>query len=218
MRVLALLGLGMDARSVKELSSLVNIEVHHQIPQEPQENLKAYAHRWGHHLQLQAGDVVIGMSFAGPIALEMVHHFKLAGAVLLSTFVTPEELPKIHRHALRLGLHHWIPYRLGWWLGKRWARRKAILGPKNAKAIAAIERKTDPSFYRWVIDALGKWEGIEQASPQLRIHGFEDRVIPLDKSTSGVEFLVGNHFLLVDPSARRAMQTKIDAFLSNLAS
>ncbi|QTN39539.1 hypothetical protein HZ996_10450 [Cryomorphaceae bacterium] len=218
MRVVALLGLGMDARAVKQLSSLVNIEVHHQIPQEPQESLRAYALRWGHHLQLQAGDVVIGMSFAGPMALEMTDHFKLAGCVLLSTFVTPEELPKIHRRALRLGLHHWIPYRLGWWLGKRWARRKAILDPKNARAIAAIERKTDPSFYRWVIDALGKWEGTESSYPQLRIHGLGDRVLPLDTSTTGVEFLEGNHFLLADSSARRAMQLKIDAFLGNLAS
>lgn len=218
MRVIALLGLGMDPRAVRNLSSMVAVEVHHHIAQEKDESLHDYALRWGHHLQLKSSDVVLGMSFAGPIALEMAHHFALKGCILISTFTRPKELPASHRRALRLGLHRWIPYRLGWWAGKRWARRNQILGKGNAEAIRAIERRTDPQFYRWVIDALGKWPGTMPYDPCLRIHGEQDRVLPLKQGTPNVEVVKGNHFLLTTAEGRTAISEKVDAFIRKLAS
>ncbi len=218
MQVIALLGLGMDPRAAKRLSELVPVKVHYQIPHEPGESLHDYALRWGHHLQLHREDIVIGMSFAGPIALELAHHFRLRGCILISTFTRPDELPVVHRQALRWGLHRWIPYRLGWWIGRRWAMRNGIIAPDNARAINAIERKTDPSFYRWIIDALGKWPGVDPYNPSLRIHGTGDHIFPLPSSVPDIFFVEGNHFLLSRAQGRIAIREKVDAFIRKLAS
>ena len=218
MRVVALIGLGMDPRAVRRISSLVPVEVHHQIPHLRGESISEYAHRWAHHLQLGHDDLIMGMSFAGPIAMEMAKLYNLRGCILISTFTTPQELPAIHRRALNWGLHRWIPYRLGWWLGKRWARRNAILGKGNNVAIEAIERRTNPEFYRWIIDALGKWPGTEACGVSLRIHGTEDKILPINSETPGVEFIVGNHFLLTTAAGRLAISEKVDSFIRILAS
>ena len=218
MRVVALLGLGMDPRAVRNLSALAPIEVHHHIEHQKDESLHDYAIRWGRHLQLKSTDIVLGMSFAGPMALEMAHHFQLKGCILVSTFTGSKELPISHRRALRLGLHRWIPYRFGWWVGKRWARRNQILGQDNAEAIRAIERRTDPQFYRWVIDALGKWHGTVPYHPCLRIHGDHDRILPLKQGAPNVEIVKGNHFLLTTAEGRSAISQKVDTFIRRLAS
>lgn len=218
MRIVALVGLGMNPRAVSNISDQFEIEVAPTLDHEKHETLKSYARRWADELELCADDVVIGFSFAGPVALEMAQYKNLKGCILISTFADPNELPDFQRRALNLGLHRWIPYSFGWKLGAWWAKRKGIIHGKNKKAVAAIQRETRPQFYRWVLEGLKNWEGTQPSCATLRLHGTDDHIISIASNTSDTFFIEGNHFLLSNRAALMAVQKRVDPFLSRLAS
>ena len=217
MRIVALVGLGMSPRLVARISEGHSIEVAPSLIHTKKESLKEYARRWADQLDLASEDIIVGFSFAGPIALEMANYKDLSGCVLVSTFRSPGEMPALHRKALQLGVHNWIPYSFGWKIGLWWAKRKGIMDARNRKSIQAIQRETPPDFYRWVLESLKNWKGAQPSCPVLRLHGTHDRIIPVSKDTSGVEFIPGNHFLLSSREALLLIQKKVDTFISNVA-
>lgn len=218
MRIVALVGLGMNPRAVSNISDRFQIEVAPTLDHHKHETLKSYARRWADELRLNSDDVVIGFSFAGPVALEMAQYKRIKGCILISTFADPKELPEFQRRALNLGLHKWIPYSLGWKLGEWWAKKKGVIHGENKKAVAAIQRATRPQFYRWVLEGLKNWEGTQPSCSVLRLHGTDDHIIPIASNTTDTFFIEGNHFLLSSREALKAIQERVDLFLSRLAS
>ncbi len=217
MRIVALVGLGMSPKQVARISKKYPVEIAPSLVHEHHETLTNYAHRWADQLQLTSEDILIGFSFAGPIALEIASYKGSKGCILVSTFGSPSEMPSVHRKALQLGLHKWIPYSIGWKFGTWWAKRKGILTVQNKRSIHAIQRETPPEFYRWVLEELKNWEGAQPSCAVLRLHGTHDRIIPVSEGTPGVDFIPGNHFLLSSREALLLIQDKVDTFISNVA-
>src|SRR5438067_2088458 len=109
MQVFFLSGLGADKR-VFELLDLSFCEpvFLDWIPPQQNETLEHYALRIKEAF-IPGNAIVIGLSFGGMLATEIVKHDPSVKAILLSSAKTIYELPAYYRSGKFIRLHYWVP-------------------------------------------------------------------------------------------------------------
>jgi pimeloyl-ACP methyl ester carboxylesterase len=111
--------------------------------------------------------VVIGTSLGGMVACEIAKLRRLRRLFLIGSAVHPSEINTLLT-TLR-PLAKYAPVDL-----------LQILATSAPGELARMFTRTDPEFIRATLQAIFTWGGIDPAqSPPLRIHGKQDRVIPL---------------------------------------
>ena len=193
-------GLGADARVFQFLRLRGEVRVLHWLsPQTAGETLPRYAARLASAIPLGQACWLVGVSFGGVLALEIAQLRPLARVVLISGFVGPSELPWLGRLARATGLYHLlfpqllplIPRVAQWFFG--------VKNGRDYQLFRQILRDTDPNFARWAIARLLEWPG-RPTTPVIRIHGTEDRLLPI-KAARGQYQLAGGHLIIISRAA-----------------
>ena len=207
-------GLGADERVFQFLRLRGETHVVKWLsPQNPAEPLVHYATRLAMAVPKDQACWLVGVSFGGVLALEVAQLRPLARVVLISSFVAPNELPWPGQLARATGVHHLLPSQLlplmprvaQWFFG--------VSNGRDYQLLRQILKDTDPSFTRWAIMQLVCWPG-RPATPVIRIHGTDDRLLPKGASRSKYQ-LPGGHLIIINRAAeisRILNQLAADAF------
>lgn len=144
------------------------------------ETLTQYASRIADRLNIQATDVVGGVSFGGMLAAEIARQRPVAGLILLGSCLRPARLPWSYRWLEMLG--RFIPdFVLGlrsWRPLVRW--RFAPLSPDAETCLIEMAATYPTAQIRAFARMVIGWPGIDNvACPVLSVHGDYDRIIPV---------------------------------------
>lgn len=209
-KVYLISGLGGDERvfSFLDLSFADPVFVPWIRP-EKRESLEGYALRLARTIPDPA-PVIIGVSFGGMLATEIVKANPAARAILISSNKTAKEFPSYWRVGKYIPLYRWLPgamagrlaYGVKWIMGRN--------GPAQKKLLLEIIREMDIRFVRWAIYAILHWKNQTIPANLVHIHGTNDRLLP--HRLVKADFLIkgGNHVMVMDSA------TEISALLRQL--
>jgi pimeloyl-ACP methyl ester carboxylesterase len=143
------------------------------------ETLVHYARRWAQQLKLKKGCVLVGISFGGMVALEMVPIVKPRAVLLIGSCQSPYSVPLLLRVMGSLPgwpmlgkiLARFFPYGRGWFLG--------VEKKEELDLLMKMFIESPDSFLQWTVKAIRGWEGFKGKGVKIRhIHGSQDRLIP----------------------------------------
>lgn len=192
-------GLGADSRAFKSLTFRDAAKVHFLDWIEPNrdETMLSYAKRLAQKIDTKVPYAIVGLSFGGMLASEMLTFLQPEKVVLLSSINNYNELPFYYRWPARLNIHKLLPSKPG-------QRANFLLnwlfGLKSEKDIALLNdvlKNTNPHFSRWAINALLNWNRHEADEHVVRIHGDSDRVLPVTTFVPHYTVKKGGHLIVM---------------------
>lgn len=196
MRLYGISGLGADKRVFSKLKldcELIPLEWITPKKKEPIEN---YAMRLAEIMKTDKPYGLLGVSFGGLITMEISKRLNPAWTILISSAETKGELRSIYRVVGKSGLLNLLPKELFTPPGflANW-----LFGAQNKKLLSEILSDTDLDFAKWAIQELTNWKNTERIKNKLlKIHGTNDKLIPLSLSEKTILVRQGTHFMIVD--------------------
>ena len=179
MKAYFLSGLGADRRAFENIRLPQGYEPVHidWIPPQQKESLPHYASRLAELISAEQEFILVGLSFGGMVATEIASIKKPGKTIIISSIACSNELPWYFRRAGKIGLHKMFP--IGLLKSATMIRRFFGAGTKREKEIVyEYARSVDPSFVRWSLDAILKWERKERIPGIIHIHGTHDHLLP----------------------------------------
>jgi len=174
-------GLGADRRVFSRLTLPAGYrQVHLEwIRPEKGESLHAYSLRMAALIDATEPFGLIGLSMGGMVATEIAQALPARHTVLLSSATSASQLPSYERLLGRMHLERLLPGRLlrqpnpviYWLLGAE--------DPESRKLVHDMQLDTDPEHFRWSLGAIPEWKNEQLPQGLIRIHGTEDRIIPI---------------------------------------
>jgi hypothetical protein len=174
-------GLGADERAFKKLSFTKEIQpvFIRWIEPATDESLQQYCTRLAEQINQDEPFVLLGMSFGGIAALELSKILKPQQVVLLSSIVSYREMPFTLRLARMFKLNKLVPKKFltqihpltYWFFG--------AVENEERELLREIIEHSNPVFVQWAINILLHWKGDFSSKNIIRIHGTNDRLLPL---------------------------------------
>jgi pimeloyl-ACP methyl ester carboxylesterase len=181
MTVYFLSGLGVDSRIFKHLTFSPNINTVFidwltPLKKEP---LQEYARRIAQKIDTSQSFMLVGLSFGGILATEVIEFVQPQKPILISSVSRRRELPFYYKLAGFLKLNYllpakavnranWITY---WLFGITEKRDKSLLNE--------ILTNTNTSFVKWAVNEILNWKRTQAPANLIRIHGDKDKVLPI---------------------------------------
>lgn len=200
MTIYFLSGLGADERVFQQLSipsDYQKIYLQWLVP-ENRESIAQYAKRMAEKVNTKEPFVLIGLSFGGILAVEMMEHVQPIKTILISSAACKYELPFYYRWAGKLKLDKLLPERkmsqsnlfLYWFFGVQNKSEKVLLKD--------ILNATDAKFTKWAIHAIINWNRTQAPEHIIRIHGNRDKVLPMQKAINSYKISGGGHLMVLN--------------------
>ena len=197
-KVYFLSGLGADRRAFSLLDlSFCEPSFIDWLPPVPHESLPDYAGRLLSQIS-EPDAVIVGLSFGGMLASEMVHQRPGLQAVVISSNKSAAEFPFYLRVGKYLPLYRWAPNRLYKYGG---GLNRLLFGARSAEArriFKAIQADSDPRFVKWAISAILHWNRKEAPDSVVHIHGGRDYLLPARFVQADHLIPHGTHILPLD--------------------
>ncbi|MBS1512499.1 MAG: alpha/beta hydrolase [Bacteroidetes bacterium] len=193
-------GLGADARAFQYLIFPEGIKVVHLqwIPPAPSDTMKTYAAKMMALIDTSTPYALLGLSFGGMLATEMLDHIRPQKTILLSSIACKKELPLLYRFSGMLKLNKLLPKKnirksnvFTNWLFSIDAKNDGIL-------LQEILMASNPSFTHWAINAIVNWQREEAPAHIIRIHGTKDHVLPIKNFKPVYTIEKGGHFMVAN--------------------
>jgi pimeloyl-ACP methyl ester carboxylesterase len=180
MNVYFIPGLGADKRVFKHIRLPDGYEYHYLDWLQPNKNesLQEYAYRLANNIDTSNPFIIIGLSFGGMLAAEIVKRYQNGRMILISSVACSGHLPLYYRVAGTIRLHKLIPISLL----KSAALMKRLFTAETTEQKAYLRkmiREVDEQFIRWGLDAIVKWKGGDASGSILHIHGSSDGILPV---------------------------------------
>jgi hypothetical protein len=200
MNVYFVSGLGADSRVFKQLtlpSSITPIYIEWLVPN-ANETISNYAQRLSKIIDTTQPFVLVGLSFGGMVVTEMLAFVTPIKTILISSVTCKQELPFYYRWAGALKLHKLIPTAVQnkansisyWIFGITSTNDKLLL--KNILAVS------NPIFTVWAINEIVNWKRATPLLSAIRIHGNNDKILPIINCTPQYVINGGGHFMIVN--------------------
>ena len=198
-RIVLLPGLAADERMfAAHRAGLPGLEVPGWIEPHGRETLGDYARRMAGTIAPGPPFILGGASFGGMVAWEMARACRPRALVLIGSAIDPREIARplrlIARGAARMPLGA-IRLLQPWGAWLAWPAGAATY--RDRRVIERVVRDARPSFARWCVDAIARWQPSPPPDlPWRRIHGSADPVITGGPHGERVEIVPGGaHFL-----------------------
>lgn len=200
MTIYFLSGLGADSRAFKYLVfpsgvTTVFIDWLEPLPNEP---MADYAKRIAEKIDQSKPFVLVGLSFGGMLATEVMAYAKPQKTILISSAARRQELPFYYKLSGMLRLNKLLPERsihksniFTNWLFSISANRDKFL-------LEEILTASNPSFSKWAINEIVNWKRTVAPENIIRIHGNKDRVLPIINFKPHYLIDAGGHFMIAN--------------------
>jgi pimeloyl-ACP methyl ester carboxylesterase len=204
-------GLGADERIFQRLTLPGTVHCLRWLePLRPDEPLADYAARLAAPIPIDQPCWLVGVSFGGPVALEIACQRPLARVVLVSSLERPEQRSGLVELGRLTRADVWVPVRLLRripWAG-RWFF--GVKGKRAGQVFAEILSLLSPRYTHWALGQLFRWKG-STVKPVAHLIGDCDRVFPAACRTASHVIRGGSHFMIVTHA------TAISRILTELA-
>jgi hypothetical protein len=161
----------------------------------PNESLYSYSKRLFEIINPEDGYNLIGVSFGGMVAAEFSKLKQPNKSFLISTINSSSEMSVLFKIGSSLRLHKLIP-------GSLMTKSNFIINylfgvseTKDKQLLKQILNDTDPSFLKWAINAITKWNNSKKTTG-IKIHGSNDKILPLKTKANHI-IKNGGHFMIV---------------------
>ena len=191
-------GLGSDRAIFKNLtfSKAANIHYLDWVPPKAKESLKAYALRLAEGIDRSVPFAIIGLSFGGMLATEIANLLHPQLTVLVSSVPMKQQLPRYYRFFGRMKVNKLIPVFKPKTAPRFIASFFGVETQDDYECFQQLLKRSDPRFTKWAIDSILTWDRTESPPGIIRIHGDNDKVLPLGNNK--VDYLIrgGSHFMI----------------------
>jgi len=186
-------GLGADERVFKYLNLNAKTHIIKWIEPKPKEELSSYAIRLSEQINQEDEFGILGVSFGGIIAIELSKIIKPSKLFLISSVETSKQLPRNYLSIGKTQILKLVPNKF---IKPPKSLLGFLFGAKNKQLLKQIINDTEPEFIRWALDAIINWSNDLNSIETVRIHGTNDKLIPL--KGNAIEVKDGGHFMVVD--------------------
>lgn len=198
MKIYAISGLGADKRVFQFLNLNAELILMDWIEPRQNEAIENYTKRLFEAINPEEEFAILGVSFGGLIAVEISKIFTPALTILVSSVETKNELRFIYRLFGRSDIIKFIPKFL---LRPPKKITKWAFGAVNSKLLYQIIDDTDLTFAKWAIEQLTTWTNEQRLQHLYKIHGTNDKLMPLRPNEKTISIAGGGHFMIVDRAA-----------------
>lgn len=195
MKVYGISGLGADMRVFNFLKLDYSITPIEWIEPRKKETLYDYSIRLSNKIDTKSKFILLGVSFGGIVATEISKQLKPTLTILISSAEKESEIRPIFRFIAKIGLLRILPstcFRPPKFIAHY------LFGTKNKKLLNEIIKDTDLKFTKWAVIQLTIWNNQKTVRNIIRIHGTNDKLIPLKSLNDGELIEKGEHFMIVD--------------------
>lgn len=190
-------GLGADKRIYKNIDlqgqEVVYIE---WIEPEGTDTLASYSQKLIEYYQIPSQSIVIGNSLGGMIGIEIAKKIELDKVILISSIKTVDEAPRYFAFFKISKLHHLIPTRKITSLEFLIEYAFGGMSEEDQQLFKSMLRNTSPTFMRWALDAILKWDNHTIPKNVFHITGDKDRVFPYQRIKGAVIVKGGTHIMI----------------------
>lgn len=200
MTIYFLSGLGADSRVFKNLTLPVNAKpvfIDWLVPGK-NESLREYARRISGKIDTSKPFILIGLSFGGILATEVMEFVKAQKTILISSVARRQELPLLYRIGGYLQLNKLMPLKmmnrsgaLVYWLF-------GISGQKDKKLFNEIIAASDTRFSKWAVNEILHWTRTISPENLVRIHGNKDKILPVNHFKPDHLINGGGHLMIIN--------------------
>ncbi len=200
MKIYFLSGLGADSRVFKFLKlpaehELIFID---WLTPEKNETLNHYAGRISTIIDTSSPFILVGMSFGGILATEVLDYVHPVKTILISSAPNRDQLPVLYKWAGALRLNKLIPSRMGNKPNPFIYRMFGITEERDKKLLRDIITSTNTAFSKWAVNEIVNWKRLTSDPAIIRIHGTKDQVLPIIDFTPQYLIKDGGHFMIVN--------------------
>lgn len=195
MKLYAISGLGADHRVFGFLELDYDLEVIPWIEPEKNESLSSYAIRLSNAMDTSPPFGLIGVSFGGIVVVELNKILKPEFSILVSSAAISNDIPTIYRLVGKIGILKLFPK---WFFNPPRPIAYWIFGAQNKQLLTSILDDTDLSFAKWAVLKIVSWQSSFKTPNLVRIHGSQDKLLPLRKHPDTIVIDNGSHFMIVD--------------------
>lgn len=193
-------GLGADRRAFKYLSFPANTKPVFIDWLTPHKNepLSGYAKRISSCIDTSRPFILIGMSFGGILATEVIQFIQPQKTILISSVTRKQELPFYYRLAGFLKLDRLLPAKATNMSNWFTYRMFGISNNKDKLLLDEILKSTDTAFSKWAIHEILNWKRKLSPAGIIQIHGADDRILPVNNFKPAYLVKNAGHFMIVN--------------------
>jgi pimeloyl-ACP methyl ester carboxylesterase len=202
MTIYCISGLGADYRVFQKLVFPSDYHVVHVewIQPEIREALSSYALRLLKQIDNSKPFILIGLSFGGMVASELLKSIQPVKTIIISSATTKYQIPWYFRFLGQLRLQYLIPnfifkqpnFIFHWIFSAKDIETKQML--------EGVLHDTNPRFVKWSMTKIITWQQSERCKNIFHIHGTKDRLLPIDKGNVDAAIEGGGHLMVYDRS------------------
>lgn len=198
-RVILIPGLGADYRAYRNID-LAGYAVTNIIWIEPEktDTLASYAQKLIDHYHISPGDIIIGNSLGGMLAIEIAKRIELNKAILISSIKVKAESPGFYSWYKLFPVYLLLPASFFTSLGIFAKYVVGRMSKEDQRLVTDMLRKTSPVFFKWAIGAALHWDNRVIPPNVYHIHGDRDRVFPHRKIKDATIVHGGTHIMILN--------------------
>lgn len=198
-KVFLIPGLGADTRLYK---NIVLPKGYERIPADwisptENDNLSSYSQKLIDHYKILSGDVVIGDSLGGMIAVEIAKLVELGKVILISSIKTATEAPWYFKLFQKVPIYRPIPADV---MNKVGFMVKLVFGAMSADDLTLFKSmlsSSSPVFLKWAMHAVLYFDNTAQIPNLYHIIGDKDQVFPYKKIKDPTAIIKGGTHIMV---------------------
>lgn len=201
-RIIFFSGMGGDERAFQYLQlGDVKREYVNWIEPLHEESLRDYALRLIQPVNINANDMLIGLSMGGMVAQEIAAAYPVKKVILISSLRSGETLQPLFTAAQKLKLLNLVQKDL---LKSTIVKGAKIFLPLNDKRLQVIVDMLDKfsgHYYKWAMNAVLNWQGANVNCPVFHVHGSKDELFPLAQVKHAEIVEGGSHLMVITKPA-----------------
>lgn len=198
MIVYAIPGLGADERMFEKLKLNIQVKVINYVSENKGESLENYAKRMAASIDTSQEFALVGVSFGGILVVEMNKFLNPKINFLITTVKSYKELPWIIHLSGFIKLNKILPIAVikstkrinNWFFGTE--------SKEDEKILDYFIKNASRSFLNWGIDKIVNWRNVEFPKNIIRIHGDNDRILPIQENFGNFNTIKGGHLIIVN--------------------
>lgn len=163
----------------------------------PDETLRSYSERMAKCINTRRPFVLVGYSFGAVIMQEMVRFLYPQKCIVISSFKSKDEIPRLFSVVRRTKLAEHMPrkfYEQTRFITDTFNR---LVYNTSSDELSQFMTVTEPAYVRWAVEQITDWIPEYRIPNLFHIHGTEDQVFPFKHIKDVMPVEGGDHLMLV---------------------